>query len=95
MTKQNIPEICKVLILSTAHIKPQTAKLINSKDFPIAVYEKKGYGWFISLDMFDKESPQLPDDLNRIINYAIFIGCDWLCLDRDANVYNELPVYEW
>ena len=62
----------------------------------LSVYEKDGYGWWIYLGNIDSMSVwRIPDDLWNLICLAIKNGCDWLCLDRDAEIIEELTTFDW
>ena len=96
-----ILDISKMLTMSTGHISWSTAKRLDeecSADgstlsmFPV-VYKKGDVGWFIYVG--DGEDEEVPDDLARCIKLAKLNKCDWLCLDRDADVVDTLDVYEW
>lgn len=95
--------IVKTLQLSTAHISRETAKWIErcleEFDVPdLIIYEKQTYGWFILVPN-PVDSPErlsdVPDDLRRVIEYAIKHECYWVVLDCDADCTSELPEFEW
>lgn len=92
--------ITKCFEISTAHISEETAAKIQHEVEPnemmLSVYEKDGYGWWIYLGNIDSTSVwRIPDDLWNLICLAIKNGCDWLCLDRDAEIIEELPTFDW
>ena len=55
-------DIAKILTLSTAHIKPETATMLdnepNTDDLGLSVYNKAGYGW-LCLDTDGEEIEEL------------------------------------
>lgn len=91
-------EICKMMTLSTFHIKPETAVLLERKSFVfntgLVVYEKGEYGWFIWIPEFIGEC-NIPEDIITCMRFAKDNGCAWMCLDRDGDVFDEIPCYEW
>lgn len=88
-------EITKMLTLSTTHINPKTCSFLDSENIDIPVYKKAEYGWFVFVDLDNEDLANLPNDLREIINYTKSNNCEWLCLDRDASISDEIPVYEW
>lgn len=92
-------EICKMLTISTAHISETTyQQLLNDPEsfYPIIVYPKDEYGWFVHRTPKCDNGPDcIPADLDILIQKAEMEGCDWLCLDRDGDIISGFPVYEW
>lgn len=92
-------DIQKMLTISTEHITQSTADMLTyDKDtyqHGLCVYDKEEYGWFIPVwDELLKDYDG-PDDLLRCIRYALVNGCQWLCLDCDAETVEDLPTYDW
>lgn len=91
--------ISNILECSTAHIKEETKKQFDEEQyFGLIVYEKKidneSYGWFIPLtDNWREKS--LPDEVTALFDYAEKHGCQWVMLDRDADIIFDLPFYYW
>ena len=91
-------EIMKCLTITTAHISEETNERLQteflSTRFGIPIYEKGDVGYWIYVggDMFPT---LIPADLMRCIDLAIEHDCQWLCLDRDAEAFEDLPVYDW
>jgi len=99
-------EISKMLTLSTKHITPETAELIEMDHESLPTCYRKGtVGYLIYVDKnylyLDKDNiirellPKVPDDLYDCMLAAYGAGCRWLCLDCNGPVDDELPVYEW
>lgn len=99
-------EISKMLTISTDHIKQETYKLLETHcedDCELPVYYKKdGYGYFIFCGkdymndlLNEKTFNGLPHDLLMCMMQTYILDCDWLCLDCDGKVVNELRTYEW
>ncbi len=99
-------EITKMLTISTANIKQSTGEFLykvcsNQSLCHLTVYGQVAqyedgaeyYGWFIYCrgNCFS----EIPDDLVTAIQFAQSIDCDWICIDRDAEVLTELPTYKW
>jgi|GEM_PF-1048676 len=84
-----------VLDISTAHITHATSKLLQEtplKDWPTTGGETQ-YGYFIyACDCYDE---CIPPDLWAVMCFAHANGCDYICLDADAEQYEELPSYDW
>jgi len=100
-----MPETCGIMTLSTAHITPETADLLDSgeKIQGVVTYPKNDYGWFIFVGSFedyenfdeDEDVYKFPSDLRACVKLALGYGCDWLCLDADGNETDKLPIYQW
>lgn len=94
-------EISKMITISTAHIRKETADDLGSTMNTryvgwmqwFSYYDKADYGWFIPTDYVEFE--MLPKDLADCIRFALRHGCDWLCLDCDGEIVDSLPTYEW
>lgn len=78
-------EISKILTLSTAHITEATAKLMEHH------CRRDEYGFFMSTHYVRWPS----EDLVEVLKFARANGCDYVNLDRDGPVVDELPVYDW
>lgn len=95
-------EISKMLILSTAHITPETVNYLNNSnlEFP-AIYEKSGllgnYGWFIYTNYEPEEilKNNVPYELMEAMLFAKESRCDWLCLDSDGPICDCLFTFNW
>ena len=95
-------EISKMLTISTAHIHPYHVKFLDTEArnirADIVVYEKAKYGWFIYTGevMFAEwRISHVPFSIKDCMTLARNNGCDWLCLDRDGELVDDLPEYEW
>ena len=98
-------EISKMLTLSTAHI---TVQAINELEedadaksaFGPVVYKKAGYGFFIyvpkDMELWEETKKEIRSkDILDVMEYARAAGCEWLMIDRDGPVEDDLTVYEW
>lgn len=88
-------EISRILTVSTAHISPQTAKLMDMDGIHAGFYSAGESGYHILTADWENYSDMMPDDLRACVKFAARHGCDWLCLDGDAGTVPDLPVYEW
>lgn len=86
-----------IMELSTAHITPATAKLLDEHQIYILSYFTREEGYFISTMYVDPDGlDDCPDDLKQCIRYAQENDCTWLFFDRDVDPMPEdLPVYNW
>lgn len=90
-------EIDSMLTVSTAHIKAETAKLLEHESVEgVTVYKKDIYGWFIYIDINNSGISETNlVDLNNIIHFALNQGCSIICIDRDGDTIDGLAIYEW
>ncbi|EJW14319.1 hypothetical protein M5X00_23230 [Paenibacillus alvei] len=88
-----------LLSLSTGHITEEAAKRLENFDFPLVAYRKEddheAYGFFLIVPDSLLDPSELPECIQDIIIYAKALECDWINLDRDADVIPDLPVYEF
>lgn len=89
------------LVISTSHIRPATADLLDQwapmkpEARPLGVAEA-GYGWFVLTDPLDgREREMIPDELWAAMSFARAQGCRWLLLDRDADTVTGLETFDW
>ncbi|OAN53648.1 hypothetical protein A7Q26_05625 [Sphingobium sp. TCM1] len=89
------------LVISTSHIRPSTADLLDQwapllpEARPLGVAEA-GYGWFVLTDPLDGKAPEMaPPELRAAIDFARAQGCRWLLLDRDADCVDGLETFDW
>lgn len=96
-------QIEKIMVLSTAHIKKETADLLEEDNIGLIVISRET-GYLIhtvSLPMTDSVSEDLlnnsryPNDLAACIQLAHKNGCDWLLLDCDGPIESDIPFYDW
>lgn len=91
-------EISKMLTVSTAHISPTNAELLDEGVKDLIVYKKDDYGWFINVPSYDIEKGSLSIcalPIHRLIVFAKDLGCDWLCFDRDGEILDYFSTYGW
>lgn len=92
-------EICKLLTISTAHVKEETFDALESETIDIVAYPVEWcgdlYGFFILALDYDDTSESIPEDLKACLDFAIGHDCTWLRIDGDGEELSELPVYDW
>lgn len=84
----------KMLALSTGHLTEKTCNMLGNIEGIIG-YNKGGYGWFVYVPEYLNELGHIPADIYACLKLALEGKYDWIMFDRDVEVINELPVYEW
>jgi len=94
-------EIETCLVLTTGHLSPQTADILNAwvsaerSDCPITVGGTP-YGWFVPARQLHRaEFTPLPEDLVAVLRFASAKGCDHVLFDRDGPTLDGLQHHEW
>jgi hypothetical protein len=100
MTK---PFIRKVLDISTGHITFQDNEILGGDNTVIAC-EPVEAGFFVYLGT-GSEALEHIQDVNEagnmspafinILRWAVMVGCDIIKIDRDGELYEGLPTFEW
>ena len=89
-------EISKMLTLSTAHIPEEVANALVQEPetdyFGLSVYPF-AYGFWIHVP--NEIPPAVPESLAACLRLSKENGCTWLQLDQDAELFDELPTYDW
>jgi len=96
-------EITKMLVLSTNHVTQETDEMFSEAlrdgvSFPVGLYAKGHYGWFLNVSEDPhnvEEHPWMTPDLYKVLRFARDQDCDWVMLDRDGDIIDELPSYAW
>lgn len=84
----------KYLDISTAHLTQGTFRKLNSMHLPYAYNYDEGV--FITVPSKNEIGTIImPDDLRIVLQYAWDNDIDLIRMDRDAEVCDDLPVYEW
>jgi hypothetical protein len=95
-----------MLVLSTGHVSKKTAKFLDEADYRaeakgVRFYPSAGgvwsYGWLIYVgDPETWPTDCLPDtSLLACASYANKAGFQYILFDRDGNLVDELPHYDW
>ena len=99
-------EIQKSLVLSTGHIAlsdnnqlKDEAEADSGKDLIVYQYDA---GFNIYIDQDKKDFKERIDNLDtyseafvNLLSIAFEQGCHYLKLDRDGQIHNHLPTFDW
>lgn len=94
-------DIAKMVTISTAHITAETVKLMDNTASILhreLIIFNTGFGWIIycnTLNYGAINESLVPDDLLACMKFACKNACEWLRLDSDAEMVDELPTYDW
>lgn len=106
----NDMEIVTMFVLSTGHISRETSdwltedakknvESVSDPGGPLGVLNTMNgsYGWIVNSpeDNAYRKELNIPDDLKKVLDFAASMGCAYVYFDRDGEVYDELPTYEW
>ena len=99
-------DFCKLLSLSTVHVKPETEQRLEAGKFGwLPTYRKpnpnkddESFGTWVCLGDIsiddNIEGSDIPDDLKAVLKYAEANDATWIMFDCDAPVNEDLPTYE-
>lgn len=88
------PRIVKVLDLSTAHIPEQYSQCLHEMQAEdVIAYQHSEYGYLMWVPA--GEHDRAPTEIQRIIDFARSLGCEYVLFDRDADVIDDLPHWDW
>lgn len=84
----------KYLEISTAHLKQKTLEGLNAMEPPYTYEYEEGI--FMSVPA-QKETniSDMPKDLRILLQYAWINGIDLIRMDRDADIIDDIPAYDW
>lgn len=86
--------IMKVPVISTAHLRLETFRLLEfASDWFTATYDEGG-GLFIWVDEY-ADLDEAPEDLRIVMKWAREAGFDWLRFDNCGDDVPGLPTYDW
>lgn len=95
--------VCSYLDVSTAHITPQDAEILETYPDELIMEAHREYGWWIWVDS-DSDIPSilkrlrnagLSENFCMIMAKAKCNGCSWILLDRDGPWHADIPEYDW
>jgi hypothetical protein len=92
-----------VLDLSTSHLPQHLASHGLSRVDGVTAYplgtHGHCYGWLLWVppepDSHALDYPDLPVEILALQRYARERGCDYVLLDQDAEVIDDLPTWNW
>ena len=93
-----MPNVVRVLELSTAHVPAEVARALSADTIPgTIVFDKGDHGWLVlvDLDLAADHQESYPAELLAVQRYAWGHRCDWIMFDADAEADPELPTWEW
>lgn len=90
-------EISNIPVISISHITQEVSEALStSPDDMWTLSASYPYGFFLymqeDIDSLPEDTPQCLIDLYRWAQEQHF---SWIRLDQDADVVQELPVYDW
>lgn len=96
-------EIAKQLTLSTAHIPQWIAQELDKgrKNSEPKVSDvifdliEHGYRIYAGGHALDMRAEWFPAELRELVDLAKSLDCEWLVLDCDGQVRDDLPKWEW
>jgi len=88
----------KFLDISTAHLPKKTAEQIDAGKFPKPPAYTNEYGWVFHVpetvqELYDQNV--ICVRFTNIMALAIYAECDYVMFDRDAEIVEWLPSFEW
>ena len=88
------PNICSLLVASTAHVTAEEAQSLTDHG-----YARGEYGFFFyaagDLNVVVTELGVLSEGLHGVIREAHGRGCQYVLLDRDGPSIDGIPTYDW
>lgn len=84
----------KYLEISTAHLTQKTLEGLNAMESPYTYEYEEGI--FMSVpDKNETNISDMPKDLRILLQYTWINGIDLIRMDRDADIIDDIPVYDW
>lgn len=93
--------VWKYLDVSTVHVTPNDCYCLDNEILPLIVYKyDEGYWILVPIDDFEvtiNEIYKLGGSLflTDVLEAAANLGCYWVKLDRDGNIFDDLTEYNW
>lgn len=93
-----------MLVLSTAHVTAEDARLLDAGVEDLIIRPNGEYGWFVHIPRSgDNQTSMriyarlggLSNEFCMLATYAGDLGVAWLLLDRDGAKTHLFPVFEW
>lgn len=104
MTAKGLHNVVKVLDASTAHVTREMAAAIDAGTFPKTPIMMGEYGWLFTAPETDNLPEHFKDrgldgaeyePFRLVTQRAAELGCTYIMFDRDADVIEDLPVFDW
>jgi len=93
-----MPNIRLMLDLSTAHLPEEVCDNLGAYENVTAHHCICGWLLWIPDDPDGSDDAlrvPVPDVVLTIQRYARAAGCDWVLFDRDADIDDRLPTWDW
>lgn len=90
-------EIRKILVLSTAHVREETGRMLDNTDhelWPVSGGPYGDVGWFVYAHDEDVDG-NIPEEMMAVFEFARANGCDNVLFDCDAEVIDDLSHWDW
>lgn len=85
-----------IATMSSAHLTDETFNSMNTSRptfiWGLGIYPFE-YGWFFYIGDDEFYSDEMPKDLAVLIKRARKENADWLLLDQDVPIEDDIPVY--
>lgn len=82
-----------MLVLSTAHLRHETARILDGFTGERGWGSPIAYGYLVRAST--DAGQELPDEVRQSALLAKRLGCHYLRYDRDGETYPELTTFDW
>lgn len=93
-------QIGRHLVLSTAHVRVEIARLLGewaklpAADQPLAIASTQ-YGWFVATREPLDRTANVPLEIGSVLAFGRAHDCDYILFDCDGPEEASLPIYPW
>lgn len=96
MFKFTVDQLESLVCVSTAHITRDDRDLLDDH-VTLMIYEKEDYGYFVRVpsNLEEIDLSEYSQAFRDLLAAADVAGCSWLEIDRDGDVIDGLPAFEW
>ncbi|MCC7376974.1 MAG: hypothetical protein IT581_20105 [Verrucomicrobiales bacterium] len=89
-------EIQRVLVLSTAHLRRETADEMEEPDGPKSIFcDEIRYGYLVKVQKEREPSLSISDELWACMKFARSKRCPHIRFDQDGSTVSDLPSFNW
>jgi hypothetical protein len=91
-------EINKELVVSTAHLKQETAKAMDDVDSAISwTRDNVEYGYLVYVpnEGYADEDEDFPEEMRAVVKLARSLGCKWIRYDCDGPELDGFAKFDW